>query len=54
MKLTNQEKKISKLIAYGFSEKEIASKLFIAESTVHTHTKNIRKKIFSFRKYKNL
>jgi DNA-binding CsgD family transcriptional regulator len=45
MKLTNQEKKISKLIAYGFSEKEIASKLFIAESTVHTHTKNIRKKI---------
>ena len=45
MKLTNQEQKISELVAYGFSEKEIAAKLFIAESTVHTHTKNIRKKI---------
>ncbi|WP_296635903.1 LuxR C-terminal-related transcriptional regulator [Polaribacter sp.] len=45
MKLTNQEQRVSKLIAFGFSEKEIAAKLFIAESTVHTHTKNIRKKI---------
>jgi len=45
MKLTNQEQRVSRLIAYGFSEKEIACKLFIAESTVHTHTKNIRKKI---------
>ena len=45
MKLTNQEQRVSELIAYGFSEKEIAVKLFIAESTVHTHTKNIRKKI---------
>ena len=45
MKLTNQEQRVSELIAYGFSEKEIAVKLFIAESTVHTHTRNIRKKI---------
>ena len=45
MKLTNQEQRVSELIAYGFSEKEIAVKLFIAESTVHTHAKNIRKKI---------
>ena len=45
MKLTNQEQRVSELIAYGFSEKEIAVKLFIAESTVHTHTRNIRKNI---------
>lgn len=43
--LTKQENKIAELVAFGFSEKEIANKLFIAESTVHTHTKNIRKKI---------
>lgn len=44
-KLTNRENGIAELISFGFSEKEIASKLFIAESTVHTHAKNIRKKI---------
>ena len=45
MKLTKQELKIAELVAYGFSEKEIAAKLFIAPSTVNTHAKNIRKKI---------
>lgn len=44
-KLTKQETKIAELISFGFSEKEMAAKLFIAESTVHTHAKNIRKKI---------
>ena len=44
MILTKQENKIAELIAFGFSEKEISASLFIAESTVHTHTKNIRKK----------
>lgn len=44
-KFTKQEKVVAELIAFGFSEKEIAVKLFIAESTVHTHAKNIRKKI---------
>lgn len=43
--LTNQENNIAELIAFGFSEKEIASTLFIAESTVHTHARNLRKKI---------
>lgn len=44
--LTKQENKIAELIAFGFSEKEIGVKLFIAESTVHTHARNIRRKIF--------
>jgi DNA-binding CsgD family transcriptional regulator len=44
MILTKQENKIAELIAFGYSEKEISASLFIADSTVHTHTKNIRKK----------
>jgi DNA-binding CsgD family transcriptional regulator len=43
--LTKQENNIAEMVAFGLSEKEISAKLFIAESTVHTHTKNIRKKI---------
>jgi DNA-binding CsgD family transcriptional regulator len=43
--LTKQENNIAEMVAFGLSEKEISGKLFIAESTVHTHTKNIRKKI---------
>ncbi|TVZ55629.1 regulatory LuxR family protein [Lutibacter sp. Hel_I_33_5] len=43
--LTKQENKIAELISFGYSEKEIAAQLFIATSTVHTHAKNIRKKI---------
>lgn len=43
--LTPRENTIAELIAFGFSEIEISTKLFIAESTVHTHAKNIRKKI---------
>tara|TARA_B100000809_G_C15121558_1_gene524488 strand:- start:2192 stop:2515 length:324 start_codon:yes stop_codon:yes gene_type:complete len=45
MDLTVREKEIAGLIAWGFSEKEISKKLFLAVSTVHTHSKNIRKKI---------
>ena len=44
-KLTKRENQIAELVANGFSEQEIAHQLFIAESTVHTHTKNIRRKI---------
>lgn len=44
-KLTKREKEISKLIAVGLIEKEIAAKLFISVHTVHTHTKRIRKKL---------
>lgn len=43
--VTSQEYKIAELIAQGYSEKEIASKLFISTVTVHNHTYNIRKKI---------
>jgi DNA-binding CsgD family transcriptional regulator len=43
--LTKQENKIAELISLGYSEKEIASKLFIADSTVHTHSRNIRRKL---------
>jgi DNA-binding CsgD family transcriptional regulator len=45
MKLTNQENQVSELIAFGYSEKEISTALFISENTVHTHARNIRKKI---------
>ena len=43
--LTRQENKIASLVASEFAEKEIAQKLFISYKTVHTHTKNIRKKL---------
>ena len=45
MTLTRRENEIAEKIAFGLSEKEIANKLCLAESTVHTHSKNIRKKI---------
>jgi DNA-binding CsgD family transcriptional regulator len=43
--LTRQENRISRLIACELAEKEIAGKLFISYDTVHTHTRNIRKKL---------
>jgi DNA-binding CsgD family transcriptional regulator len=43
--LTKQENIISRLIASELAEKEIANKLFISYDTVHTHTRNIRKKL---------
>ena len=43
--LTKQELLITELIASGFTEKEIASKLFISVNTVATHTRSIRKKL---------
>ena len=43
--LTNQELKIFKLIAQGCKNLEIAHKLFIEESSVKTHRKNIKQKL---------
>lgn len=40
-KLTQRQKDLLDLMAEGFSNKEIADKLFIAESTVKYHIKNI-------------
>ncbi len=43
--LTDRETEILKLIAEGFSNKEIGSKLFISHRTVDTHRTNIMKKL---------
>ena len=45
LNLTATEEKVVHLITLGFSEKEIAGKLFIETSTVHTHARNIRRKM---------
>lgn len=43
--LTRQEKRIAKLVAEEMAEKQIADVLNISPTTVHTHTKNIRRKL---------
>lgn len=43
--LSEREKEIVKLIALGFSNKEIADKLFLSIHTITTHRKNISKKL---------
>ena len=45
MQLTEREIEIIKLIAKGYATKEIADNLFISDSTVKTHRKNIFKKL---------
>lgn len=44
IKLSEREKEIVTLMIRGFTNKEIAEKLFISESTVETHRKNIYRK----------
>ena len=43
--LSSAELRVLEQIAYGFSEKEIAEKLFLSKATVHNHAYNIRKKL---------
>jgi LuxR family maltose regulon positive regulatory protein len=43
--LSEREVEVLQLIAAGFSNKEIADKLFISLNTVRTHTKNINSKL---------
>ena len=43
--LTEKEQQILKLIAGGFSNKEIANSLFLAEGTVKNHVSNILSKL---------
>ena len=42
--LTPTEWNIARLVAGGFTEKEMAIELFVSVHTIHTHTKNIRRK----------
>lgn len=44
-KLTQRESEVLVLVAYGYSAKEIASRLKIAPRTVERHTENIRLKL---------
>lgn len=44
MELTTTEYQVAELVTKGYSEKEIASKLFVSPKTVHNHTYNIRKR----------
>lgn len=42
---TDRENEVAGLLSAGLSEKEIAAKIFVTVDTVHTHTRNMRKKI---------
>ena len=44
-KLTDRENEVLELIAYGFTNKEIAGNLSISESTVENHIHNIYTKL---------
>lgn len=43
--LTPREQEVCKLLAYGYTNTEIAEKLFISERTVETHRTNLMKKL---------
>lgn len=43
--LSAREMQVTDLIHQGKTEKEIACELYISQTTVHTHTKNIRQKL---------
>ena len=43
--LSKTEYKVTHLVANGYTEKEIASKMFVSTHTTHTHLKTIRKKL---------
>ena len=43
--VTPREIEIVKMIAEGFNSKEISFQLFISEHTVHTHRRNMLKKL---------
>ena len=39
--ITKREKEILKLISYEFSDKEIASQLFLSHHTIHSHRRSL-------------
>lgn len=45
LEITSREYEVLELIAKGFSNKEIASTLFLSESTIKTHVSNILTKL---------
>lgn len=45
LEITSREYEVLELIAKGFSNKEIASTLFLSESTIKTHVSNILVKL---------
>lgn len=45
LEITKREYEVLELIALGFSNKEIANKLFLSESTIKTHVSNLLVKL---------
>ena len=43
--LSPREREILRLLAEGYSNKEIAEKLVVSPSTVHTHRSNLMEKL---------
>ncbi|HUW60344.1 MAG TPA: response regulator transcription factor [Candidatus Bathyarchaeia archaeon] len=43
--LTAREQEVCRLLAYGFTNAEVAEKLFISDRTVETHRTNIMSKL---------
>ena len=43
--LSQREKSIARLLAWGYTQKEIASKLFVSPLTISTHMRNIYRKL---------
>lgn len=43
--LSTRELEVLNLIAYGYTAKEISSKLFISTHTVISHSKNLKQKL---------
>lgn len=42
---SEREKQVADLLARGYTEKEIADKLFISPATVNNHTRHIRESL---------
>ena len=43
--LTRRENEILRLLADGYSTKEIAERLFVSSSTIHSHRTNLMRKL---------
>jgi len=43
--LSVQERKIARLLAWGYTQKEIAGKLYVSPLTISTHLRNIYRKL---------